>query len=677
MSFAVSPGVNVSEFDLTTIVPTISASTAAIAGIFNWGPVCERVAVDSETKLLSTFGKPNSNNAETWFTAASFLGYGNSLLVVRAANTTSGDSNAAYNAIGNVATANVANSVVANQIDFGNHAAFETNLLYIAKYPGALGNSLKVGVCDNINSYSSNVTSATPLAFSIGSNSAVSVWANATNTAANTFLNSFNIGDYLLVGNSTIGQQYVQVSASALTTNSTNTTVTLSLSDPYRLHTASNTTTIQRFWEFFNVVGTPPKQTEYVDAKNSNTSVIDGLHVVITDRLGGFTGVPGTILETYQNLSRATDSVTPGGQTNYYRTVLNNDSKYIWNVNDRTGAVSNTAVNLTSSTNDTPLAMNLAGGQDGASESVAPLATIASGYNLFASPEDVDVSLILQGKPIGGTTTSGGMTANNFQLADYIIDNITSTRLDCVAFVTPDDAIVTGNRGVEAQALVNWRNAVNRSSSYVVYDSGYKYMYDRYNDVYRYIPMNGDIAGLCARTDQVRDPWWSPAGFNRGQIKNIVKLRFNPKKLDRDTLYSNNINPVVSFPGEGIVLYGDKTGLSQPSAFDRINVRRLFIVLEKAIATASKFSLFEFNDAFTQSQFKNLVIPYLRTVQGRRGITDFLVVCDSTNNTPEVVDANQFIGDIYIKPARSINFIQLNFVAVRTGVAFSEVVGSF
>ena len=295
---------------------------------------------------------------------------------------------------------------------------------------------------------------------------------------------------------------------------------------------------------------------------------------------------------------------------------------------------------------------------------------------MFGSSEDIDISLILQGKPIAGSTTSGGYTVKNFQLANYLIDNIAENRKDCVVFITPEDSTVSGNYNNEAQALVAWRNVVH-DSSYAVMDSGYKYQYDRYNDVYRYLPTNGDIAGLCARTDNQKDPWWSPAGFNRGQIKNLVKLRWNPRKADRDIIYKNGINAVTTFPGQGTVLFGDKTLQSKPSAFDRINVRRLFIVLEKAIATASKFTLFEFNDEFTRAQFKNLVTPYLRDVQGRRGITDFLVVCDNTNNTPERVDRNEFWGDIYIKPARSINFIQLNFVAVASGVSFSEVVGKF
>jgi phage tail sheath protein FI len=258
-------------------------------------------------------------------------------------------------------------------------------------------------------------------------------------------------------------------------------------------------------------------------------------------------------------------------------------------------------------------------------------------------------------------------------VAEKVID-IVSARRDAVGFISPSYANVTATDPVAA--VVNYREALP-STSYAVMDSNWKYMYDKYNDTYRWVPCNGDVAGLCARTDQERDPWFSPAGFNRGQLKNVIKLAYNPSQANRDELYKKGVNPIVSFPGEGVVLYGDKTLLAKPSAFDRINVRRLFIVLEKAIARAAKASLFELNDEFTRATFVNLVEPFLRTVQGRRGIYDFRVICDETNNTPEVIDRNEFIGDIYIKPARSINFIQLNFVAVRTGVAFDEIVGRF
>ena len=284
---------------------------------------------------------------------------------------------------------------------------------------------------------------------------------------------------------------------------------------------------------------------------------------------------------------------------------------------------------------------------------------IQTSFSIFANDELYDISLL----PLGNVSSA---------TATYIINNIAEVRKDCVVFVSPDQTDVVDQAGSEATNVTGFRDLLP-SSSYAVMDSGWKYQYDRYNDVYRWIPLNGDTAGLAVRTDFVADPWFSPAGFNRGQVKNVVKLAYSPKKTDRDTLYKKGVNPVVTFPGNGTVLYGDKTLLSKPSAFDRINVRRLFIVLEKAIATAAKFQLFEFNDAFTRAQFRNLVEPFLREVQGRRGITDFKVVCDETNNTGDVIDRNEFVAGIFVKPARSINFIQLNFVATRTGISFEEV----
>ena len=507
---------------------------------------------------------------------------------------------------------------------------------------------------------------------------------SAANAQTNTFVtgiaNSLAVGDLVLVGNASIGTQYLKVtSIGSAVTNATVTALSIQFQDTYRLSTnfsvANNGSNIQRKWEFFNVVDVAPGQSNFV--KNfGNTAANDELHVVVVDNGGAFTGVPGTILEVYKSLSRANDSKTVGGENNYYKTVINQGSQYIWWTNDRSGALSANSMNVASSTNNAALNLQLALGTDGDNESVVPLAVITQGYDRFQSAEQVDVSLVLQGKGIGGSTLSGGQTVSNFQLANYIIDNIVSQRKDCVAMISPDKATVVNNAGYETSSIVNWRNVIH-DTSYAVLDSGYKYQYDRYNDLYRWIPLNGDIGGLCARTDQTNDAWWSPAGFNRGQIKNLVKLAHNPKKTDRDNLYKAGVNPVVSFPGQGVVLYGDKTLQSKPSAFDRINVRRLFIVLEKAISTAAKFSLFEFNDAFTRRQFVNLVTPYLRDVQGRRGIYDFKVVCDETNNTPQVIDTNNFVGDIYIKPARSINFIQLNFVAVATGVEFSEVIGQF
>jgi phage tail sheath protein FI len=695
MPTQLSPGVNVTEIDLTTIVPAVATSVGAISGIFNWGPVNQRVLVDSETTLVNTFGKPNSNNAETFFTAANFLGYTNALWVVRAANTTSSNTQqAAKNAYANVGSVSNA-AIVLNTTDFQQkQGLFDNDILYIAKFPGGTyGNSLRVSICDSVNAFSSNVSlvansdTSAVLTTTIGSNAitvtVTSVAANVTSTGnfASNIAASFVIGDQLALGNSSIGFQYASISAiTGTTVSGTNTSFTISTYDPFRLGTqfiANSTinTTITRRWEFFNVTGSAPITSAY-NAQFGNSAAVDTMHVVVQDENGIFTGQPGTILETFTNVSRGTDAKNTDGTVNYYQTVMNNISNYVWVANDRSGAASAPSVNVASSSSNLPLSLSFINGQDGYSEGNAPLSTISAGYNLFTSPEDVDISLVLQGKPIGGSSSSNGFTVNNFQLANWIIDNICAIRKDCVAFITPDDGVSTSNPGNQAAALVAWRDILH-DSSYTVLDSGYKYQYDRYNDINRYLPTNGDIAGLCARTDNQRDPWWSPAGFNRGQISNVIQMRYNPKQSARDLLYSNGINPVISIPGQGTILYGDKTLQSKPSAFDRINVRRLFIVLEKAISTAAKYSLFEFNDAFTQAQFKNLVTPYLRQIQGRRGITDFLVVCDATNNTPQVIDSNQFVGDIYIKPARSINFIQLNFVAVGTGVAFSEIVGKF
>lgn len=694
MPFQLSPGVNVTEIDLTTVVPAVATSDGAIAGIFNWGPVAERILIDSETKLVNTFGKPNSNTAETFFTAANFLGYSNRLYVVRSADTTNSNSSyGAYNAIGNSApVANIIAEVVKNSNDYNSHAAFDANTRFIAKYPGAIGNSLKVSVCDTTNQFSGSIYADGSLVSNtlydhtvlqinatIGSNAVAFTSFNSDANVAKSsayltsVVQSITTGDLVKLGNSSIGYQYTSLASnSVLSTNATHSLMTVYFNDKYQLSTdfVSNTTvnpSVNRFWEYSNVVDGAPSQTDYV-ANFGNTAAVDGMHVVVVDSLGKFTGIPGQVLETYQNVSRATDSKTTGGATNYYKNIINQNSKFIWVGNDRGGASSNTAASVATATDVSTARYFFNGGSDGYTESTASLAVLANGYDMFASAEDVDVSIVLQGKPIGGSS--------NTQLANYLIDNIAEVRKDCVVVITPDDAVVVANPGNEATAIVGWRNQIH-DSSYAILDSGYKYQYDRYNDVYRYIPSNGDVAGLCARTDSTRDPWWSPAGFNRGQIKNVLRLRYNPTKADRDILYKNSVNPLVTFPGQGTVLFGDKTLQSKPSAFDHINVRRLFIVLEKAIATASKFTLFEFNDEFTRSQFKNLVTPYLRDVQGRRGITDFLVVCDATNNTPERIDRNEFWGDIYIKPARSINYIQLNFVAVSTGVQFSEVVGQF
>lgn len=570
MPFQVSPGVNVTEVDLTTVIPAVSTSVGGFAGTFRWGPAEVVTSVDSSDTLVTLFGKPSSasaNNTRSFFSAANFLDYTNNLRLVRAIGSS------ALNASAN-ATAGL---LVKNDDAFDGLS--DTHHMILAKHPGVMGNGLEVEICD--------------------SGTAFTTWAG------NTYFDA-------APGNSTFG-------------------------------TAAGTAN-------------------------------DELHVLIKDsNTGTFTGTAGTILETWPFLSKASNGKDDQGNSNYFKDVINRGSAYI-RINGAPATVgsgpdsktnwgTDTATGKVYGTNTTTFANTLAFGVDGDPTD----AEIITGYSQFADADKVDVSLIITG-------------AHACTVVKDAISNIAVTRKDCVTFLSPDYADVVGVSD-EASKLTNvlgHRNDdINENTSYAFMDSGWKYQYDKYNDVYVWLPTNADVAGLCARTDNQRDAWWSPAGFNRGQIKNVVKLAYNPPKAHRDDLYRAGVNPIVTFTGEGTVLFGDKTLQSRPSAFDRINVRRLFIVLEKAISTAAKFSLFEFNDDFTRSQFRNMVEPFLRTVQGRRGVTDFKVVCDETNNTGDVIDRNEFVGDIYIKPTRSINFIQLNFVAVSTGVDFTEIVGKF
>ena len=611
MAIQISPGINVSEYNLTTIVPAVPTTEGAIAGVFSWGPVNERVLVNSETDLVNKFGKPTDNNYETFYTAADFLAYANKLYVVRAANTS---------------TNNAVGTGTAGQFLTAASALANTTVgTLIARYPGILGNSIKVSVCPNANAFSGAITGVT---INQGANSAtVTDYAKLT------------VGDILVVGNTSIGVQELVVTSA--------TTSTVSFANKYTLSANLSSSAATRKWGYYKSVQKAPA--------NANT-----IHIVVADADGGITGTAGSILEVYEQTSVNSAAKNTDGTTDYYKNTINASSKWIW------------ATGSTISTVDSGLTVSyttMANGTSGNEQAIA-FGALASAYDKFVSPQDVDISFILAGKPRDGTYQT--------LLGDYIINNICEVRKDCMVFISPSATTVASPQawtvGGETDDIKNFRNALT-SSSFAVMDSGYKYRYDRYNDVYRWTPLNGDMAGLVARTAQDRDPWWSPAGYNRGKIKNVVKLAFNPNKAQRDVLYPADINPVITQPGEGTLLFGDKTLIGDGSAFDRINVRRLFIVIEKAIAMASRSTLFEFNDAFTRAQFRNMIEPYLRDVQGRRGIYDFKVVCDDTNNTPQVIDSNQFVGDIYIKPARSINYIQLNFVAVGTGVSFNEIIG--
>tara|TARA_Y100000034_G_C6910355_1_gene424447 strand:- start:15610 stop:17505 length:1896 start_codon:yes stop_codon:yes gene_type:complete len=631
MAFQVSPGVNISEIDLTGVIPAVSTTNGAVAGEFLWGPIEERILIESEDELVTRFWKPNNNVASVWFTAANFLGYGNQLYVVRAANLVA--ATGANNATGDGTGVQVKNDVhYENNYADGSLSKGD----WIAKYPGALGNNLKVSVCATAAAFQSTLTGN------------VSVTANSTAVTGlgTLFDTELIVGDFIQLNG-------IEGKVSAIASN-----VALTLAARHSVAATANVSVV-RNWEYYNKVDVAPGTSTYV----SNLSgVTDEVHVVVVDEDGEISNLPNTVLEKYEAVSLASDAKTDNGSTNYYKEVINQTSTWIrWadHSSNNTNAGSLSA-GVTFGGASVPESVSLAGGTRGTAPSDADK---IRAYDLFKDPADVDLSLVM-----GADATQ--------TIALHLVNNIGESRKDLLVCLSPFNADVVNNDGSEATSVVTTRNLLP-SSSYATMDSSWKYQYDKYNDLYRYLPMNGDVAGLCAHTDIIRDPWWSPAGFNRGNIKNVIKLSYNPSTADRNVLYKAGVNPILNQPGQGVVLFGDKTMLSKPSAFDRINVRRLFIVLEKAIATAAKFMLFEFNDEFTRSQFRNMVEPFLRDIQGRRGIHDFRVVADETNNTGEVIDRNEFVGDIYIKPARSINFIQLNFVAVRTGVEFTEIIGKF
>jgi len=637
MAFQLSPGVNVTERDLTTIVPAVATTNAGMVGVFDWGPVNQRVLVDSENNLVQLYGLPNDTNAEWWFSAANFLGYGNNLQVVRAA--VYGMVNANPKGYTGDGTGADESSFVENDTELEEAEAGKVGPFF-ARYPGAKGNTLEVQVCG-----SRRISSGS-------------------------------------LGYTADGFDF-------------------------------------RTWEYAEEFDAAPSTSTFVANKGGSA---DEFHLVVIDRDGLFSGERGSVIEKFSGLSIIPSALDFNGQSNYYLNKINRTSKYIgaadtdgpfgrefinggtgpwgasadqrWFLTNGASGFTGSEVTLTGTNQSFAVAAyRFKNGNDGdlthtdaeeGGDGINYRRIVlgqdadedAEGYYLFDDPETVDVNLLIGGPDysVPDNATVEDPTPDSGPYVGSLLKDIVDKRKDCVAFLS---CPVKGGAGTDSQKLtkcLSYRAAIG-SSSYVVIDSGYKYMYDIYNDKNRWVPLNADIAGLCARSDLNFDPWYSPAGLNRGQVRNVIKLAFQPRQAARDELYKNNINPVCTFTGEGTVLYGDKTAQTKPSAFDRINVRRLFIVLEKAIATAAKYSLFEFNDAFTRAQFRSLVEPFLRDVQSRRGVIDFKVVCDEKNNTPEVIDGNRFVADIYIKPARSINFIQLNFIATRTGVNFSEVGG--
>ena len=639
MAFQVSPGVLVQEKDLTRIIPAVSTSIGAIAIQSSKGPLDEVVSISSEQELVSTFGKPDSSNFEDFFSAANFLQYSNALRVVRVQNSSVSNATESGSAF-----------VVKNTTDYTNNYADGSASvgMWAARTAGAFGNSLQISECASGAAYEeTNKTTVNDSATQVG-DTVVTV-TSANGIEAGDIVNFGDQYEYRVISKATNDLTIVRKEEPQYYT----------ASDSSGLHAAlTDAASVRRRWRYYDLFNKAPGTSPYASARGGSG---DELHIVVVDEDGDITGTKGDILETFEAVSKASDAKDAQGNVNYYPDVIYKSSNYIyWMDHNAQGSNWGSAASGTTFTSVTSVSnVSLQSGSDG---STATTGQRKTAYEKFADAETVDVGLIIAGK------TDATHLGNLITIAE--------NRKDAVVFASPErgDVVGVADANTQKSNVVDFFNGI-QSSSYVVFDSGYKYMYDRYSDVYRYVPLNADTAGLAARTDLIADAWYSPAGFNRGIVRGAVKLAFNPTKSQRDELYRARINPVATFPGQGTVLFGDKTGLSAPSAFDRINVRRLFITLEKAIATASKFQLFEFNDEFTRANFRNIVEPFLREVQGRRGITDFLVVCDETNNTGEVIDRNEFIAEIFIKPARSINFITLQFIATRTGVSFDEVAG--
>ena len=579
-----APGVTVREIDLTNSVAAVGTSSAAFVGDFVWGPVDERTQISTDTEMAAIFGKPNDRNYVDWFTAKSFLAYSSALQLVRVVDRDARNS-----------TGDGSGLLVKNKQDFNMLSGVDhTAKLFVARYPGVIGNSLKVSIADE--------------------------------------------GNY-------------------------------------------------EKWKYADEFDAAPGTSEYATSLGAKH---DEVHVVVIDHLGEFTGIPGTILERYAFLSKALDAKALDGAPMYYGNVINNQSRYVWfvgnpadskyddAVSDATTPWGEKLIKLGQASSFKVLkanatdkhdgeAVQLSGGNDGTKPTANEL---IEGWNQFKSTEEVDIGILITG--------DGGGETSHQTVVQHVIDNLCENRKDCVAVISPRKSDVLNKTQSQAvTAIKDTRKRIGRNSSYAIMDSGWKLTYDVYNDTYRWVPLNADVAGLMASTERDYDAWWSPAGFNRGRLKNVTSLAFNPNEDSRDALYKVQVNPVVSFLNEGTVLYGDKTMQAKASAFQFINVRRLFITLEKAIGKSAKHLLFEFNDEITRAVFRNMVEPFLREVKGRRGVYDYRVVCDESNNTPEVIDAAQFVGAIYVKPTRSINYIRLDFVAVRTGVEFSEVVGQY
>ena len=639
MASQVSPGIVIKERDLSNAVITGAQQiTAAFASTFQKGPIGEIVRISSQKQMIDVFGKPSDANAEDWYVASEFLSYGGRLAVVRAAT--------------NVKNASASGTGVLVRNDLDQEAGTGSSETFVARTAGSWGNSLKVVVVDRGNDQILTLS---------GAFASVPEGGDTLEFLSGTEVVVVSVSGSTVVVNSTDGTLVsagdVLVEAGA---EDADLTVTSAL-DWY------SNTEIPGTGLTLGAVAPRPRTSQFAADRGISN---DEIHVVVIDTTGAITGAANTIVERFTYLSKLSDGRNTEGAKTYYKEVLNEQSTLVYAGVALSGDWGDDSVEMA----DTAYsifgfqAVNFSGGNDDYSYDNGE---IGSAYDLFLDTEESTVDFVLMGGSMALEAETKAKAAKVLSIA--------SSRKDCVAFVSPHKGNQVGTGGAlsTSQQKTNTINFFNglASTSYGVFDSGYKYFYDRFNDKYRYIPCNGDIAGLCVATSSALDDWYSPAGVNRGSLRNAVKLAYNPNKADRDELYQARINPIVSFPGSGVTLFGDKTALASPSAFDRINVRRLFLNVQKRAEGLAKQVLFEQNDETTRAGFASALNSYMSEVQARRGVTDFLVVCDDSNNTPEVIDRNEFVAEIYIKPTRSINFITVTLTATKTGVSFAEVVG--
>jgi hypothetical protein len=630
----ISPGVKITEQDQVATIPATGGTVGGTVGQFRWGPVEKATLVTSENELVAQFGTPNATNIVDFLTSANFLSYTSALYVVRVAGANA--LNATAEATTGSGTAGTGLLVKNDDVYEGSYSTGSGNIgPWVAKYAGALGNSIKVSTCAQANVWQSTLTGTWSV--TAGATSVTS-----SNGAADT---EVTVGDILVLSGRSIRVKAIPDAN----------TITL---DAAHLTGATGATATRR-WEYFDSFDVAPGTSTFALTASGGVSTNDEMHIAIVDEDGLITGTKGTLLEKYQGVSKA-NNAKDAGASFYYKDVINGQSKYIrWMDHDSTGTNWGTAASTTVySAVGVPLNYSLAGGADGDALSDANKLT---GYDLFENKANIAIDII----PMGVASAS---------VINTVIADVAEKRKDCVVVFSPERADVVNNAGSEATDVNAFADTVTRST-YAFMDANWKYQYDKYNDTYVYVPCNADSAGCMARTDAERAPWFSPAGYANGRILNVTKLAWNPNEAERDLLYKNAVNPIFTQPGRGVVLFGDKTFTTKTGSFSRINVRRLFIVIQKSIGAFAGDILFEQNDEATRSLFLNTVEPYLRSVQAQRGMTDFRVICDETNNPDDVVNANEFIADIYVRPISSINFIQLNFVSVRGAAAFAEIAG--